>query len=281
MNWNLRYASHLGYVSPERPLFLSSVGSLDPVAHVDFAAELGFEGIQYAHALTRPAEERTAVGAAVARHGMEVTGILYTSFENLGKPLWVDRSPGTRDVLERALADAFATAGQLHCRNVIVVTGAHPRRPRVEQFADLAENLKWAADLADAAGVVLLVEAITAKRRPDLLLNFVADAHDVVRTLDAPSVRLMYDTGHVQSMEGDVIRRMEECWDAIDLIQVANQPGRSEMNVGELNFVSILRAIKRLGYAGLIELEHDWAAPSRDSERRGIEALREIDAALA
>ena len=46
MAWQLRYASHLGYRSAQEPLFRASVGSLDPLAHIDYAAKLGLAGMQ-------------------------------------------------------------------------------------------------------------------------------------------------------------------------------------------------------------------------------------------
>ena len=44
MSFGLNYATHLGYLSLEEPLFRASVGGLDPVAHIAYAARLGFKG---------------------------------------------------------------------------------------------------------------------------------------------------------------------------------------------------------------------------------------------
>lgn len=280
MGWNLRYAAHLGYMSPDKPLFLDSVGSLDAVAHVEFAAELGFAGIQYAHALTRPEDERAAVAAAVKKHGMEVSGILYTPFADFFEPLWTTTTKEARDDLKTRLSHAFEVAKPLNCRCVIVVTGAEPDRPIEVQRRAYFENLSWAAELAENQDMFLGIEAITAKRRPGLLLHYIGDANDMVAAVGRPGVRLLFDTAHAQSMEGDIIRKMEECWDGIGLIQIANHPDRAEPARGELNILNILRAVKRRGYDGLVELEHNWAVPGREAEQSGIAELRRIDALL-
>ena len=73
MAWQLRYASHLGYRSAQEPLFRASVGTLDPLAHVDYAANLGLAGVQYALARGRPTDEQDAVGAALARRDRKST----------------------------------------------------------------------------------------------------------------------------------------------------------------------------------------------------------------
>ena len=81
VTWHLRYASHLGYRSVEEPLFRDSVGTLDPVAHLEFAAGLGFAGVQYALARGRPQDEQARVGAALARLGLEAGCMIYTTFD--------------------------------------------------------------------------------------------------------------------------------------------------------------------------------------------------------
>ena len=99
MAWQLRYASHLGYRSAQEPLFRASVGTLDPLAHVDYAASLGLAGVQYALARGRPTDEQGAVGAALARRGLETGCVIYTSFDNIRRPLWADAGSSAREAL--------------------------------------------------------------------------------------------------------------------------------------------------------------------------------------
>ena len=114
MAWQLRYASHLGYRSAQEPLFRASVGTLDPLAHVDFAAGLGLAGVQYALARGRPTEEQAAVGAALARHGLQTGCVIYTSFDNIRRPLWADAGSSAREALARELTLAFETRSEEH-----------------------------------------------------------------------------------------------------------------------------------------------------------------------
>jgi len=68
MSAGLRLASHLGYLSVDEPLFRDSVGSLDPVAHIEFAARIGFQGVLYPWVASRPEEEVVRVAAALEKH---------------------------------------------------------------------------------------------------------------------------------------------------------------------------------------------------------------------
>jgi hydroxypyruvate isomerase len=162
MAWTLRYASHLGYRSPQMPLFPASVGSLDPATHVAFAAELGFAAVQYALARPRPASEQEQVAKALARHGLETGCVAYTTPEKFTAPLWGAADPDSRAVLASEFAAAFEVAKRVNSRYVVVLSGADPRRPLPDQRAAMAENLRRVAPLAEKAGVTLLLEAISS-----------------------------------------------------------------------------------------------------------------------
>lgn len=280
MAWKLRYASHLGYRSADTPLFRESVGSLDPEAHIAYAAELGFAGVQYALARSRPVEEQERAARALSRYGLETGCVLYAGRDTFTAPLWGMALNDARTVLEAELAGAFEAAKRVNSRYVAVISGADPKRPLGEQRAAMADSLRWAAPLAECAGVTLLLEAINSRNVPNLLLHHIGDALDMVKAVDSPAVRLIFDTGHVQAMDGDLLAHLDACWDTTAIVQIADNPGRLEPGAGEINFATILGHLHRRGFAGLVELEHHWSAPGREVEQRGIEYLRRVDSDL-
>jgi hydroxypyruvate isomerase len=278
MVWQLRYASHLGYRSAQEPLFGASVGTLDPLAHIDYAASLGFAGVQYALARGRPAAEQEAVGTALARHGLEAGCVIYTNFDKIRQPLWADAGPAGRAVLAVELAQAFETARRVGSRHVAVLSGCDPRRAAEMQRAAFVENLRWAAERAEKAGVVLLLESVDRARLPDMLLHHVADACEIVDAVDSPAVRLIFDTAHVQAMDGEVVRQLETAWDRIAIVQLADTPGRIEPGSGEIDFAAVLGMLRRRRFRGLVELEFGWSVPGRDAEQAFLSRLRRLDA---
>jgi hydroxypyruvate isomerase len=279
MTWQLRYASHLGYRSAEEPLFHHSVGSLDPVAHIQYAAQLGFAGVQYVLARGRPRAEQEAVGAAMARCGLESGCVLYTTFENIRRPLWSDAGRETRETLASELALAFETARRVGSTHLAVLSGLDPQTSEQVQRTALVENLRWAAERAEKTGIVLLLESVDRKRLPGMLLHHIGDAREVVAAVGSPAVRLIFDTAHVQAMDGDLIANLEAAWDAVAIVQLADTPGRLEPGTGEVDFAAVLALLKRRRFKGLVELEFNWSAPGREIEQAGIERLRQIDAA--
>jgi hydroxypyruvate isomerase len=281
MTWSLRYAPHLGYRPPFQPLFAASVGSDDPVEQVRFAADNGFAGVLYAAARGRSPAEQQRVGEALATHGLEPGCILYTTFDNLRNTSWATDSADAREWIGAELAQATAAAQRVGAKRLAVLGGADPQRPIAYQRAAFVQNLRYAADIAARAGLTLCLETLSRKSIPGMLLEHMPDALAVVRAVDDPAVRLIFDTSHVQIMDGDLLFHLEEAWDSIAIVQLADNPGRLEPGSGEINFESVLRFLALRGYRGLVELEHGWQEPGLESERRGLATLRRLDAAAS
>jgi hydroxypyruvate isomerase len=280
VTWNLRYASHLGYGVPGRPLFLESAASPDAAAQVDFAAELGFAGVQFAKAVDRPADERKRVGAAIERHGLETGCIIYAPREIVFQPLWGTTSLEARAQREKELQNVFDVADELHSCHIAILSGVDTAIPLAFQHAAFVENLKRAAESAARRDMILCLENVSRNIRPTLLTH-IAQVYAVVRAVDSPNVRLIFDTAHVQSMDGDILANLRATWDAVAVVQLADNPGRFEPGTGELNFQNILTAVRDAGFAGLVELEFNWSQETLACEQRGIELVRALDARLA
>jgi hydroxypyruvate isomerase len=113
-----------------------------------------------------------------------------------------------------------------------------------------------------------------------MILNHFGDAWQVVKAVDSPSVKLLFDTGHVAPMDGDVLATLKRAWDEIAIIQVADNPDRCELGMGELNWVNLFRTLNGLGYTGLIELEFLVASEDLAGEQALLQRLRAVDDAL-
>ena len=280
MGWKLHYASHLGYLSPDAPLFRHSAGSADPVANVDFAADLGFAGVQDVWIAGRPIEEQRRIGAAMERHGLEGGCVGFTARERIRDPLWTTPGVAARDDLLREVGRTSEAAKRINARLLVIITGALPGVPHGYQMATLVEHMRWAAEAAGRDGMVLCLEAINGHVIPNMLLNHIADVYLAVKAVDHPACKLIFDTGHIQGMEGDILGNLEKVRDEIALFQIADNPRRLEPGSGDLNFANILKVLAAGGYRGLVEWEHGWSQPTRECEQRGIDYVRQLDARL-
>lgn len=89
---------------------------------------------------------------------------------------------------------------------------------------------------------------------------------DLVKRMDSPNFKLLFDIYHVQIMNGDVIRRIEKHHPWIGHYHTAGNPGRAEMDESqEINYPPILKAILATGYQGFVAQEFipTWTDPVR------------------
>lgn len=278
-HWQLRYTGHLGLQGPELPLFRHSAASIDPIDQIRFLADQGFAGVQDNFLKLREPALQARMGEEMARLGLAM-GTFTNNPLGWNRPLWNAAGADARAELRRDLDATIEAARRVGGRCATCVTGWDSAQPRERQLANMIENLKWLSEPAARAGIVLCVEAVAARWIPGLLVDHLDDALAIVRAVDSPAVRLLFDVGHLQMSDGSVLEHLEQCWDAIGAIQLADAPGRLELGSGELNWPNILRWLRGRGWTELLELELRPAEDSAAGERHLLQRLDAIDAAL-
>jgi hydroxypyruvate isomerase len=113
-----------------------------------------------------------------------------------------------------------------------------------------------------------------------MLIHHIADALAVVEAAASPAVKLVFDFHHVQVMDGSLVANFDRCLDEVAIVQVGDVPGRTELGLGEINWLNVLRHIQASGYRGLIEYEVYPSGPGPAGEQAALEALRGFDAAI-
>ncbi|MEK6235467.1 MAG: TIM barrel protein, partial [Planctomycetales bacterium] len=79
---------------------------------------------------------------------------------------------------------------------------------------------------------------------------------DLIRQVDSPNMKLLFDVYHVQIMNGDVIRRIRQYKDLIGHYHTAGNPGRGELDDHqEINYPPVMRAVLETGYSGYVAQE--------------------------
>jgi hydroxypyruvate isomerase len=272
----LRYTSHLGYVDVDDPLYRQSVGSSDPRDHVAFAARQGLAGVLFPWAVSRPPALVESYRKALIEFRLQASAIVYAPLEDVLTPSWT-RPTGWSDIRSH-LDRSVPLANSLGSRMLAVLIRATPETSRGDQERALIDNLSRAGDAAAAAGLIIGVEHMIAL--PGMLLTNTAQAVELFDRLNHPAVKLIFDTGHVYDMDGDVLGAYHQAKHHIGLLQLADMPGRVEPGAGLVDIVSLLSSARRDGLAdGLIDLEHGWSERTVEAEQRSLEMLRRIDRA--
>ncbi|MCP8688536.1 hydroxypyruvate isomerase [Marinobacterium sedimentorum] len=140
--------------------------------------------------------------------------------------------------------------------------------------ATLVENLTFAADKLKQAGIRLVMEAINTRDIPGFFLNNTAQALRIREQVGSDNLNLQYDIYHMQIMEGDICPTLQANLDAIQHVQLADNPGRHEPGTGELNYPFIFSFIDQIGYDGWIGCEYKPAT----STEAGLGWLKSMNA---
>lgn len=85
---------------------------------------------------------------------------------------------------------------------------------------------------------------------------------EIINQVGSPRFGLLFDIYHVQIMDGDIIRRIKQCGEAINHVHTAGNPGRGELDeTQEINYPPCMRALIEIGYTGYVGQEF---IPTRD-----------------
>ena len=156
--------------------------------------------------------------------------------------------------------------------NVVCFSGNRAGQSDEEGLEVCAEGFKQLVGVAEQVGVTLCLELLNSKvDHPDYQCDRTAWGIELCQRVGSERLKLLYDIYHMQIMEGDVIRTIQENHRYFGHYHVAGNPGRHEIDdTQELNYRPIMRAIAATGYQGFVGQEF---LPNRDAMTSLREAL--------
>jgi hydroxypyruvate isomerase len=142
----------------------------------------------------------------------------------------------------------------------------YPELSEEEKYQSVFDGMKMIAPLAEKAGVTLVLEPLNSQvDHVGYFLDHSDAGFELVRAVDSPYIKMLYDIYHMQIMDGNVIETLTGNLDVIGHVHVADVPGRHEPGTGELNYANILKALREAGYDGYVGFELDPIAPSEEA----------------
>ena len=180
--------------------------------------------------------------------------------------------PAYRESWLTALKQACEAARIVGAKRLITQVGPDTGAPREEQRAAIVETLKQAKPILEAYGVTVMPEPLNTKvNHPGYYLTAADEAFAIVREVDSPYVKIVYDIYHQQITEGDIIPTVVKNLDCITHLHAAGHPGRHELWEGELNYAYIFDALDQAGYTGSCGLEYGALGNPQESLKRARE----------
>jgi len=263
----------------------------DFAAQCDFAAALGYDGIELApftlgdepHLLDAGARARVRRAAADA--GLAIASLHWLLVAPAGLSINTPDAAlreRTIEVMRRliGLADDLGAGVLVHGSpgQRSIPPGADPgpwRARALDSFARIAPD-------AEAAGVLYCLEPLAP--RETNFLNTVAEAAALLDEIGSPALRTMIDTCSAGVAETEPVPALIERWlptGVIGHVQV-NDPNKRGPGQGAMRFAPILAALARHAYAGWIAVEpFDYHPDGGAAAARAIGYMRGILESLA
>ncbi len=214
------------------------------------AASAGFDAVECHCPYETPAEE---VKAALDETGLPMLGINTERGNLAAGENGLAAVPG-REQEARALIDqAVAYAKAISARNIHVMAGFANGESAHQSFI---ENLGYACKEAASHDITIVIEPLNHHDAPGYFLNNADQAADIIAAVGATNLKLMFDCYHIQIMQGDMTRRLEQFMPIIGHIQIAAVPSRAEPDDGELDYRHVMRSIRSLGFSSPVGAEY-------------------------
>jgi len=203
----------------------------------------------------------------------------------IATPDWGRRPVSMVDPAQRGnfLADlerAITFAKRLEVPQIILMSGNEiPGRTREEQWASLVEGCKRAGDLAEKANLALVVEPLNSLvNHKGFFLTTCVEGLKLIKEVNHPHVRLLFDIYHEQVQIGNVIRTIQAAAGHTAIFHVADNPGRNDPGSGEIHYANVYKAIAKTGFSGYVTMEY---LPLGEPVASLTKSLNEMRAALA
>jgi hydroxypyruvate isomerase len=141
--------------------------------------------------------------------------------------------------------------------NIICFSGNRDGMDAEEGLKNCATGLKRVTALAEKHKVTICMELLNSRvNHPDYMCDHTAWGVELCKAVGSERFKLLYDIYHMQIMEGDVIRTIQDNHSYIAHYHTGGVPGRHEIDESqELYYPAIMQAIVATGFKGHVAQE--------------------------
>ncbi len=141
--------------------------------------------------------------------------------------------------------------------NIICFSGNRKGMSEEEGLKNCAAGLKRVVGLAEKHNVTICMELLNSKvNHHDYMCDHTKWGVELVKQVGSERFKLLYDIYHMQIMEGDVIRTIQDSHQYIGHYHTGGVPGRNEIDeTQELYYPAVIKAIVATGFKGHVAQE--------------------------
>jgi D-psicose/D-tagatose/L-ribulose 3-epimerase len=221
-------------------------------ATFELLLEIGYDGVEIP-IFDSEVEKYGRLGRRLEELGLATLGVAARSEDD--SPISADPEVRARGLAAtKAAVDACADLGAHTLCGPLEAplgffSGAGPTR---EERQRSVESLRAAAEYAATRDVTIIIEYLN--RFEMYLVNCAEDAASLVREVDHPNCRLMYDTFHAHIEEADPRAALESCADVLVHFH-ASENNRGTPGTGQVDWDTTFDSLGEIGYQGWVVIE--------------------------
>ncbi len=221
----------------------------DPLQRLEEAAAWGFSAYEW----LGPSGDLDALRKKADSLGMELSCMVGAGRIGPGTMVTTE----DHDKVFEQFKERVAMAKKLNCKHLVGLSGnVRDDISMEQQTQNVVACLKRLAPIAEENNVLLCCELLNPLvDHKGYFLTRTDQAVPILKAVDSPNVKMLFDIYHQQITEGNVIRNLTANIDNIGHFHVADNPGRKEPGTGELNYKNIFKAIASTNYKEFVALE--------------------------
>ena len=160
--------------------------------------------------------------------------------------------------LEQSMHAALDESAANGVPNVITFSGNRKGMADAEGADNCFAFLNKVKAHAEDKGVTICMEYLNSKvNHKDYMFDHIAWGVDVVKRVNSPRVKILFDIYHAQIMDGDIVRNIRDYFQWIGHFHSGGNPGRHDIDESqELNYHFIAQAIADLNFTGFLSHEY-------------------------
>ncbi|MBV9264526.1 MAG: TIM barrel protein [Acidobacteriaceae bacterium] len=167
------------------------------------------------------------------------------------------------DRMVKEMQEGVERAAAAKLPNVITFSGNRRGMSDEEGKENCIIGLNRVKKMGEDNNVTICMELLNSKiDHHDYMCDHTAWGVDVIKAVNSPKVKLLYDIYHMQIMEGDIIRTIRDNIQYIGHFHTGGVPGRHELDdTQELQWRTVAQAIADLNFEGF--MAHEFV-PTKD-----------------
>ena len=267
--FNLKYAPHFG-------MFKNLAGD-DLIDQLNYIAEQGFTAFEDNNLKKRTVDFQEKMSKTMQKKGLDM-GVFVAHTIHWKEPNLASGDKNKREEFLNEIRESVEVAKRINARWMTVVPGYKDLRLDLSyQTVNVTDSLKYACEILEPHGLVMVLEPLNFLNHPGLFLTESPQAYEICKSVGSSSCKILFDIYHQQIQEGNLIPNINKCWEEIAYFQIGDNPGRKEPTTGEINYKNIFKYIHNRGFDGILGMEHGNSKNGKDGENAVIEAYRTVD----